>query len=501
MQCAAHSTRAFSWVIKLRLISVFAISACIIDAHIDSTFVFGAEGPAQLDWVLKVDGLKFQERPEFVATDNNAADCGVRAAFLLMRLLGSQRSLSEVQATVPVRDDGTSLEALEKALNELGCTAMAVHVLPEDCGAIPCPAIVHLESRNKWRHYMLLLSAENGVVVLAEPTMLTVVKWPVNVFSQYATGYYIISRQTAPFTWGRVTLISVGASLVSLVVVRFLWLSRYRKSTTSAVIAICVVGTCTGCGTQARSTGHTASAEKSASLDIPITKMSLGAYARPQPVVYRFSFTNISDRDVTPTLLSTSCTCAEALIEPVGPLRPGDTGVCQMTLDLGASQKAGTVEASALLEISETRDTFAFDLSAGLEGMRCPAQYIIRTGDLGANDLLPLELTLFSSDPNERCRILSVNAFVTEITLADATHGTAIESTQPCKFLEGSSPLIDDTTSESVSDGLFRSRLLIPIRLTGAPSTSKGFFLIQYQSKDVEATEARVPWVLLTENN
>lgn len=438
--------------------------------------------------------LQFDRLVPFTPDGPSSSECGLRAAFLLLKLRETPQPMEDVRARVPVASDGTSLEEMCRGLEELGCPVRAVRCAPENCREVPCPAIVHLESSGEWRHYMVLLDASEKQVRLADPVTMKVLEWSLSTYNQYSTGYYLIPSDQLARATGRQATFTVG--MICFGCGLLIWWRAPLRRGRSAGMLLLACSTLTGCS-ESRAPKELDGADRappSAAARSKSTETATGVLEIQNPVKdlgpqlpgsvsrHRFHYRNTLDRPLTIAVQSTSCTCLKATLEPAGALAPGAAGSCEVELNSATNPTSGEMSAIVVLWCPEHGESHALQLSAGFPGL-AGGQYILRPNVIERTTLPTLDLHLYSLQADTPFALEHLR--VVEQRLVPQPEGTVVteppsESESESQFLEVDVSQLQMSEAEPLLSGLYRRRVSIPVRLIGHPANARGRFDVRY---------------------
>jgi ABC-type bacteriocin/lantibiotic exporter with double-glycine peptidase domain/CRP-like cAMP-binding protein len=120
------------------------------------------------------------------------ADCGAAALGMVARWLGCDVSLPYVRELAGTGIDGTGINDLCRAADEIGLRASPIKQAPEQIAALDGPAIVHQQSG----HWVVLIKSGKRRVKIADPA--NGISWqPIAAFAKSCSGHAVVFAKSA----------------------------------------------------------------------------------------------------------------------------------------------------------------------------------------------------------------------------------------------------------------------------------------------------------------
>jgi hypothetical protein len=346
--------------------------------------------------------------------------CGRRSLFTWLMLTGRSVTLEEVNAAVPVSEQGTSLEQLQQAAKHWSVNLDAVRINYADLEKIPLPSIAHIwlgeRSSSPVGHYIILLSVTPNSVAYADSAGFSVGKMSREQFASLWSGYLLIQHD-AFANWLKAS--SIAIAVTSILTIVLLWLLRGTfRSTTKVVFyaGLFVSPMIIGCnGSSAVGTGKSsATASERAPRTVAAPVLSTSANSRDCGIILlgkearaTFTVSNVTDHRLSLHLGRASCACLKATLSK-NIIEPLESAQLELLLS-GLDTAAGLRQAAVSLGTSEDSSVHYFEARGIVEGMNT-LPYAMR---------LPSDLEGFCPDPINGEIILSPNRPDTSVRISD----------------------------------------------------------------------------------
>jgi len=127
--------------------------------------------------------------------------CGLNCLYVLLRIHGVEVSYQELADETVVGDQGSTFAELSRVARRHGFDLTPMRATWESIDDWPLPAVIHLESQNLDRHYVLLLRREGEEFVIFDCTDGEVSRWGEGEIRDKWSGYVLLHNP--PGRWQR----------------------------------------------------------------------------------------------------------------------------------------------------------------------------------------------------------------------------------------------------------------------------------------------------------
>jgi len=151
-------------------------------------------------------------------------NCGVSCCFLLLRMANRDVGYKQVQALIPVGDQGSNLADMSAACHALGLPTRVLRLAPSDLAPVECPIIAHLDLDSDHGHYVVVLKLDDNYAYYLDPSNPIVQRHARGDFMRSWSGAILAPAAGVPsrLAWGDFVL--YAAALLNGGVV--LWVAR-----------------------------------------------------------------------------------------------------------------------------------------------------------------------------------------------------------------------------------------------------------------------------------
>jgi hypothetical protein len=433
---------------------------------------------------------------------NQRIDCGVRCAYLMLRLFGWNGDYEEVQRTIPLTTEGCTLADLRTSLNKFGGSLEAIKCLPENLEDLPLPAIAHMEPGGPRQHFVVVTSVGPQNVTFLEPNSASEWEWERSAFTQNSTGYYLapVKERWSTFLL-RSAFFQGGVVLILAGVARFMRHGTARVLPKHCVPLIAASLCLSGC-----ESGSVSVAERDILLTVNQNTHRLGRVTQDSSAQHNFSFRNESSRPLQLKLGPSSCACLDVKLLPEdNALDPGEAGTLAVTLDTLHRKDGGLISASQILYVVGTREVHKFEVSAVMEGFaRSSVPYVIRPNMIQSQEIPPIEFFIFTYKKDTPVEITSVR---TSKTAAEWLDKTDPRASLAAESLVGMGPAVSGVhikkdsmsiSSPTIYGGeiYFRS-ITIPVEVSSDIQNCRGDIFVEYRIGDEAVRNSSLPFIVL----
>jgi hypothetical protein len=433
--------------------------------------------------------------------------CGVRAAYLMLRLRGWNGEYKEVEKHIPVGPSGSSMADMQAAMRELGVSVCSASCLPEQVCELPLPAIALIEEAGEVRHYVVVTDVDEFEVVFLEPSSVTEQRLPRAHFTQMSTGCYLIEVSRLQNAVERVAVFSFGAFIVVVSLVFYIRRRRRNRVPPGVAMLFCGVSvlflSCDGCSPVESETSIT---QAKNAIEIPRDFVQVDIIQRGANVEYTFPFRNVSKSPANVQLGRPSCGCLRVELSPKdGGLAAGHEGTIFLVLNVGDRDNAGLMEAKVPLFVRESDEVHFVTLRGLTEGLANYGQpYVIRRGHLEKNSIPPVKFLFFTKDRNSPFEIVSVTTHVgashrltSDSPQASSPRETLVGQGPPIRSLQVITDKISIGTPQPYQGALYLREITIPVSISGPVDSIDGHFAVTYRIREESPRIGKVDLLLL----
>lgn len=148
--------------------------------------------------------------------------CGPRAVFVLIRMIGGDATYSTVCDHMNVSEKGCSLDDMRNALltHDVQCAVRRLQLT--ELPSTPLPFIVHVMPGNDALdagHFIIVTDIDKGGVHTYDPVTNQELRWAWRTFSDWWSGYAIVTTQSTIWTRQRIMPYVIGIHLLLVVCV------------------------------------------------------------------------------------------------------------------------------------------------------------------------------------------------------------------------------------------------------------------------------------------
>ncbi len=437
--------------------------------------------------------------------------CGVRSAYIMLRLHGWQGDYGEVEKRIPVGDNGSSMTDIESAMRELGYSFSNVVWLPERISELPVPAIALVGDNAAIRHFVVVTAVTEFEVVFLEPSGLTEKRMPRANFTQLTTGYYVVDLPRSLGVTGRIAVFLLGVLIAVLSIFIFVrqrqWLGAPPGVSTSVCAVLVMLLFSNGCtpphnGPSTSKTNYC--------IDVPRDFMQVNVNQSSDKIEYTFPFRNISLSTINIELGAPSCRCLAVQLSPKDRrMAEGQEGA--VTLSLHVTDEGGLQEARVPVFVSDSDEAHFFTLRALAEGLAHDKQpIVIRRRHLENDSIPPVKFQIFTRERDTPFQIVSAATHESPIHWLKPD---ALEARYPREVFVGKGPPIKQlrVRTDEIAVGmpkpyhgvLYVREIVIPISVlthVGIGNSTDGHLAVKYRIRQESPRVGMVDILMLADD-
>jgi ATP-binding cassette, subfamily C, bacteriocin exporter len=133
---------------------------------------------------------------------HDITDCGAACIASICAHYQLKLPISRIRQKAGTDQKGTSLMGMITAVEELGFSAKGVKAKLEALPKVPLPAIAHVIVRQQLHHYVVIYKVEKNCVLIMDPAIGKLEKWPIETFKEMWTGVLLILAPNEKFEVG-----------------------------------------------------------------------------------------------------------------------------------------------------------------------------------------------------------------------------------------------------------------------------------------------------------
>jgi len=133
---------------------------------------------------------------------HDITDCGAACIASVCAHYHLKLPISRIRQKAGTDQKGTNLLGMITAVEQLGFSAKGVKAQLEALTKIPLPAIAHVVVEQRLHHYVVLYKVDKSSVLVMDPGVGKLEKWPLNKFKEMWTGVLLLLAPTDKFETG-----------------------------------------------------------------------------------------------------------------------------------------------------------------------------------------------------------------------------------------------------------------------------------------------------------